>query len=222
MNSLLALLLAIAPPVNLPAVPAQPVHVDSLQGLVALETQRVAFLDGFRDGFAEGALPREIRTANGWRPDDRVPNRFRLVEEADARDAWRVRITLRLPKPLTTASTPGRGEWLRDYGIWLPPRAARTDIRLRAARGMIVSIVALRPHEPTLAQPTPDRFDIVFPLPDTTRVAPERVYAFPWDEAGRATARLTLEVLHRRSRDLRDDGRFSLPAAVRFEGASTE
>lgn len=201
--------LAVVPVANeAGAPPAHVVRVADVNGLPPDSTLRAEFVAGF-----DGALAAPTYPLEGAAPGATGPNRFvRAAAAEDGGDApyWTLVVTVRMPPPYSAirSGKSGRG-------------VVHTDPKLRAARGMTVAVTVQSPEDVrTSTVPAAEVRSIVFPQ----SIAPAQVLAevpqgfrFPWDEAGRAAARVALEVLHHRSGDLAEQARIDLSPASRVK-----
>ena len=186
------------------------VQLTSIEGLPPDSLARGQFLDAFRGVFAEEQLDAEKLVGEEWRPGLRFSNRFRLLEGFPADDAWTLQIVVGAPPAVIVARRKKQDE---------PQRYSALESR-RMSRGMTLSMIVLSPEaRANGARPRAMPFGFAFPAaaaPEGSSLAvPARGYVFPWDEAGRATGRLALELLHRDSGELGPGDRFLLSPAVR-------
>lgn len=216
---LLAVMLAAATPADV-----RWVQVDSIAGLRALPDQRADFLEGFHATMRSGELATEVSGPGGWKPGAALVNRFRETEGAAPRDAWTLRVRVRLPTYLTGAYEPGYWQnYGNGTGQWVPGRpSGRADPRRRARRSMTLAVEVVDPRA-SLSPPPPVGSVLVFPLAVAEDgSAPANRHDFPWREAGRATALLALEELHRHDRAMDGDTRLVLAPALRSEPLPAE
>ncbi len=182
---------------------ARLVRLVALEGLPADSTAAAAFRAGFDATLAARELPLER--------GEPLANRFAFTDDPRAEDTWSLQVTVGAPPPFSTARrNPRTGKRER----WTSPD-------LRASRGMTLGMFVLSPEAIAAgARAMPERLAFTFP----PAVAPARVvgatgvpggFVYPWREAGVATARLALELLHHRSGDLPDDARLALAPAER-------
>lgn len=204
---LLAALALAAPPARAAEAAAGPatrlVRLGPLEGLPADSTAAAAFQSGFDEAFTA----RELLLARGGP----LANRFSITDDPRAEDAWSVQVTIGAPPPFSTSRrNPRTGKRER----WTSPD-------LRASRGMTLGVFALSPEAIAAgARAMPERLAFTF----SASAAPAKVvsatgvpggFVYPWREAGRATARLVLELLHHRSGDLAEDAHLALAPAER-------
>jgi hypothetical protein len=192
------------------------VQVVGINGLPTDSLPRGAFLAGFRGEFAADVLPAEQKNGAGdWDRSAPVSNRFKWLEGDGGgyggEEAWKLTVTLGSPS-----------------AVVLPKRAGEKGRRVletqRRSRGMIAAFTLQAPT-PGRERETPvvDREAFTFPGsdapsdPDATEGVPAIGYKFDWNEAGRIVARLALEQLHRRSREIDDGVRVSIAPAIRVE-----
>ncbi|MBK7366391.1 MAG: hypothetical protein IPJ04_00395 [Candidatus Eisenbacteria bacterium] len=202
---------AIAGPMGAtPPAPGAPrfAQLVSLEGLPADSTIRLAFMNGFRDVFADEQLRSERDNGGGWQPQVAVPNRFRLLEGSAADDAWTVQVVIGAPAPAVVQRTQGENT------------KRRSDKARRASRGMIVSVIALSPEaRQNGARPLPQTFAFAFPAPpppaDASQIVTSSGYTYSWTAAGQTAGKLALEVLHHFSEDLSAQERADITPAVR-------
>lgn len=205
--------LATVPAAGEPArAAARGVQVGPLEGLPADSVAAAEFRAGFAEAFAAPELALERADgAGGWLAAGMAANRFAEAGDSRAEDLWSLQVSVGAPPPYSaTRRNPRTGKRER----WVSPD-------LRASRGMTVTLFALSPEAIAAGvRAMPDRYGFVFP----PAVAPARTmnasgmsggFKYPWREAGRATARLALELLHRRAGDLTERERLALDPARR-------
>lgn len=208
---LFAAVLAVTPISGAAADSARhPLRVAVVEGAPADSALRVEFMDGFDEALSAPTFPVDARSPGADGPQGLArPNRFERGEEGAGEErAWSLQVVVRAPPP---------------YAAQRPRRSGHAttvvDPRLSASRGMLVVVIVTSPEDAERhATPEPERFAFAFPQ----SVAPAQVlgnvpqgFRFPWREAGRAAARLALEVLHHRSGDLGPNTRCDLSPAIR-------
>lgn len=175
------------------------VRLYPLEGLPPDSASRAEFDAAFRAEFSALVLPLEGA--------GELPNRFRLARDGDDDGVWTLQVIVGLPPVIKPASVP----------TGAPGAPAQ---RGRASRGVTLAVVALSPEAIAGgARAMPERFALVFPIPPPPPGAapqmPRGGYSIPWDDAGRASARLALELLHHRADALPERARVSIAPAVR-------
>ena len=204
---LAVLVVAVAPRARAADAVAGPatrlVRLVPLEGLPADSAAAAAFQSGFDEAFTA----RELLLERGGP----LANRFAITDDPRAEHVWSLQVTIGAPPPFSTSRrNPRTGKRER----WTSPD-------LRASRGMTLGVFALSPEAIAAgARAMPER--LAFTVPASA--APAKVvgatgvpggFVYPWREAGRATGRLTLELLHHRSGDLPEDARVVLAPAER-------
>lgn len=198
-------------PLAADAAPAGPhrVQLAAVEGVPPDSTIHAEFLAGFDEVFSGDEFAIESRGAGGGAVAAPRPNRFVREDDPKAEGLWSLQVVVRAPPPFAAKRT--------NRSTKKPER--RTDPSLRSSRGMTVALVVLSPEAVAAgARPLPEHFAFAFPQ----AVAPAQVvdntprgFVFPWREAGRATAKLALELLHHRSGDLAEGVRCDLSPAIR-------
>jgi len=196
-----------------PAAPAKTGAHDlvlvTVQGLPADTTTRARFLGAFRLELAASEWPTEHLASEAWGAGGPARSRFRLVDGEVTEDDWSLGVTLGSPQALT-----------------LPPRKKGGNSRQlasrRTSRGMIAAFRIASPASDLEGSVvTTPRFAFSFPPPGSAAGAdlgvPATGYVYPWEDAGRAVARLALESLHRRTGDLSETERADIVPAIRAE-----
>lgn len=211
-----ALLLVFAVP-PLRAEPATvPVTVRRFVGLPADSAARGAFMDAFREAMDQRELELERRADPGWAASGPRTNPFRLVDLASPDEAWIVDLSVRVP-PEVRVSRPRP----RDLPRHAPDPRPRVS-SVRTSRGLLVVVSVLSPQAAAEGdEPAPVRFSLYFPDARRVVVPSEKLpgggYDYPWDDAGRAVARVLLETLHRSQALIAGDERADLSPAMRAD-----
>jgi hypothetical protein len=183
-------------------------RVTLVRGLPVDPGAQARFLEAFQAELVCRTFPVERDSDDDDAPPEAAPNRFSVSDDADPDSAWVVEISLGSPRPLTVPI--GHTGHRRV----VPQRSS--------SRGMVAALTISPPHagDPR-AVPTSDNEALLFPPPpppaDAAYGVPATGYAFPWEEAGRAVARLALDALHHRSGQLADGERIGLAPAVRAQ-----
>lgn len=188
----------------------EPVQVASFTGLPADSADRAVFVQAFQTACDADTLPCERQSAGTWKADGSRPNPFRRVDVTSG-EGWQLALSVRFP-PEVRVPVP------RRRGSDAVPRARRST--LRTSRGFVVAVTAMRAEDASRGiVREPARFELYFP--DMRRVVvpsarlPGGAYDFDYEDAGRVTARLALEVLLRATERLAADERAALAPAAR-------
>lgn len=183
-------------------------RVTVLRGLPPDPAAQARFLQAFQAELLCQTFPLEREDDDDVAPLAPEPNRFSVSDDADPDSAWVVEISLGSPRPLTVPI----GHTGRRRVI--PQRSS--------SRGMVAALTITPPHagDPA-AVPSSENDALLFPPPpppaDASYGVPATGYAFPWEEAGRAVARLALDALHHRTGEIADGERIGLAPAVRAQ-----
>lgn len=194
-----------------PAEP-RPLRVVAVEGVPPDSVTRTEFMAGFDEALSAAAIPIEQPGAGGeWQPAGARPNRFARTDDPKAEDAWSLQVVVRAPPPFGAKRYNPRTKKSERY----------VDPGLRASRGMTVALLVLSPEAIVAgARAMPEHAAFAFPQA-TAPAGGERDategFRFPWREAGRAAATLSLELLHRRSGDFGDGIRCDLSPALRAD-----
>ncbi len=201
-----------SPMAHTPSVPGAPefVQVGSIVGLPADSLVRARFMAAFRGTFAGSDVPVESRSESGtWSAAGVASNRFRWLEGDPAEDTWTLDLSLGVPP---AAVVPARGDQ--------PRRVLESR---RRSRGMIAALTVTWPRTGERGpRTTSERVAFAFGASDSTGGAgsvgvPAIGYRYPWDEAGRAVARLAIELMLRQRGDLDERTRVAIAPATRAE-----
>ena len=189
---------------------ARPLRVVPLEGVPSDATIRAEFMAGFEQALTAETFDVEVRDAAGeWRPDGNRPNRFVRTDDPKADRAWTLQVVVRAPPPFSA----------KRYNRATKKTERHVNPDLRASRGMTLAITTLSPEAITAgARVAPEQLAFAFPQ----ERAPAGVvgnaaegFRFPWRDAGRAAAMLSLELLHRNGGDLGEATRADLTPATR-------
>lgn len=201
-----------SPMAHTPAVPGAPefVQVGAIVGLPADSLVRGRFLAAFRGAFASSDVPVESRSESGaWSAAGVASNRFRWLEGDPADDTWTLELSLGVPPAVVV---PARGDQ--------PRRVLESH---RRSRGMIAAVTVTWPRTDERGpRSASERVAFAFAASDSTGGSggvgvPAIGYLYPWDEAGRAVARLAIETLLRQRGDLDERTRVAIAPASRAE-----
>lgn len=188
-------------------------------GLPADSAARGVFLDAFHAAMDADSWPGEKRMNDEWKTDSLRTNHFRLVDAADADQAWTLDLSIRVP-PEVRVQRPAPPD------PKLPPPRARVS-HVRSSRGLTIAATVTPPRtSPGSTTAEPQVFTVYFA--DARRIVvpspnlPGGGYAYPWSDAGSVVARAVLEALHRASGGLTSDERAALTPATRMDPAGAE
>ena len=203
---------AAAPVATAPAGPLM-VQLTGIAGLPADSLVRAQFLAGFHAAFAERTLPTEgTDAARGTDAAATLPNRFRELDGEPTDDTWTLAVVVGSPP---AAVLPHKGD----------QQGHRVLETRRRSRGMIAAFDVQAP-DPGGGAPPPahDRVAFAFPAAAGQGAGADSIgalsvpaigYVFPWSDAGRAVARLALEVLHHELGDLPPEAHVAIAPAFR-------
>ena len=194
-----------------PAGP-RPLRVVAVEGVPPESAIRAEFMAGFDETLSAASLAIEQRDDGGeWKPAGTRPNRFAREDDPEVKDAWTLQVVVRAPPPFSA----------KRYNRQTKKTERHVAPDLRASRGMTLALLVLSPEAIAAgARAMPEHAAIVFPQAaapaGVVRDAAEG-FRFPWRDAGRAAASLSLELLHRRSGDFDDGVRCDLAPALRAD-----
>lgn len=213
--SLLLLVAASHPDAAAGATPAAPglpnfVQLASIAGLPNDSVVRERFMAGFRGEFAGDEVPAERSSGSGvWEHSAPVSNRFKWLEGDATADAWQLQVVIGAPP-----------------AVVLPQRTTEKGHRAleshRRSRGMIAVLTVQAPDPGSGLPPAvQERFAFTFPAGAADSSAalamPGVGYLYPWNDAGRAVARLALDMLHHQRGDMAAGERLVIAPALRAE-----
>lgn len=222
---MLALMLAIILAATAPAAPGgtplaadagpagpRPLRVISVEGVPSESAVRAEFMAGFDETLSAGTIAIEQQGDGGeWQPAGTRPNRFSRSDDPDAKDAWTLQVVVRAPPPFSA----------KRYNPQTKKSERFVDPGLRASRGMTIALLVLSPEAIAAgARAMPEHAAFAFPqaaAPAGVLRSTAEGFRFPWRDAGRTAAALSLELLHRRSGDFAAGVRCDLSPALRAD-----
>ena len=211
--------LLLASPVFAAGESVRSVLLTRFVGLPADSASRGVFMAAFRAEMGTESWPCEVGGGDTWAAPKKRTNFFRLVDAAQADEAWVLDLSVRVPPQVRVARRPSPEPKL-------PPARARVS-HVRSSRGLTIAATVTAPRTSTGAVTSePAVYSVYFA--DARRVVvpspklPGGGYLYPWADAGRTVARAALETLHRASGGLQANERAALAPATRVEPAGAE
>jgi len=201
-----------------------PVLIAKLLGMPADSVARGVMLAAFRDEMNASWLHCEERVGGDWKRADSLANVFQLLDGAPADEAWTLDLSVRVPPPVRAQVLMQKGTTKEEAQL-IRPRMSN----ISSSRGLVVAATASPPvihGRRAEFEPVPTVVSLYFADARRTVVPSHNLpgggYLFPWDEAGRALARIALEALLRTSGALDAAHRADLKPATRVAESQAE